>query len=294
MDMTNSQILYDLERDGYAVVPGVIPKESCEAFVQAGWNWLESFPHGFKRDDRSTWTAEHLPSGHQKGLYNRYAVNHEAFVWKIRTEPGVIKAFEEVWSTDDLIVSFDGMNISLPVNEKSGRTDIEQTEPWPHIDQDPRTIQKLELWQGIAQMSPCGPDDGGLVVLAGSHKLHQEHFDDIGGFRPDSDLGVGKNGYNFASTDADWYREKGCKEVKICANAGDLILWDSRTIHWNQNPTGKQTRFISYVCYCPRSRMSEEDLQKKREVFEGRKGTTHWPVRRISDRETHTDPLTIS
>lgn len=268
----------DLEKNGYVVVPNVIPKESCDQFVEDAWKWLESFPHGFKRDDRRTWTAEHLPSGHQKGLYNRYSVNHEAFVWKIRTEPGVVNTFEKVWSTDDLIVSFDGMNVSLPVNQEHGRTDIEQTEPWPHIDQDPRTIEKLELYQGIAQMSPCGPEDGGLVVLSGSHNLHQQHFEEIGGFRADSDLGVGKNGYNFTSEDADWYRAQGCKEIKICAKAGDLILWDSRTIHWNSNPTGQQTRFISYVCYCPRARMSEADLQRKREVFDARKGTTHWPV----------------
>jgi hypothetical protein len=33
----------------------------------------------------------------------------------------------------------------------------------------------------------------------------------------------------------------------------------------------------SYVCYCPRSLMSEKDLQTKVDVFNKRKGTTHWP-----------------
>lgn len=64
-------------------------------------------------------------------MYNRYAVNHEDFVWKIRTQPGIIKAFEQVWGTDDLIVSFDGLNVSLPINPETGRTDIEPTAPWP-------------------------------------------------------------------------------------------------------------------------------------------------------------------
>ena len=78
------------------------------------------------------------------GLYNRYAVNHESFVWKIRTlvlplpictsksltshrEPGIVRVFEQIWGTDDLIASFDGMNVSLPVNPETGRTDIETT-----------------------------------------------------------------------------------------------------------------------------------------------------------------------
>ena len=95
--------MQDLERDGYVVIPDVIPQKSCDEFVESGWKWLEAFPNGFKRDDKSTWTAEHLPFGHDRyalglsfdwqwlvddayrGLYNRYSVNHEDFVWRIRT-----------------------------------------------------------------------------------------------------------------------------------------------------------------------------------------------------------------
>ena len=77
--------LDELERDGFVVVKGVVPQKDCEAFQKSAIEWLESFPHGFKRDNRITWTAEHLPYGHEKGLYTRYAVNQEDFVWKIRT-----------------------------------------------------------------------------------------------------------------------------------------------------------------------------------------------------------------
>lgn len=43
------------------------------------------------------------------------------------SEPGIVEVFEQLWETEDLIASFDGMNVSLPVNEKTGRTDIETT-----------------------------------------------------------------------------------------------------------------------------------------------------------------------
>lgn len=43
------------------------------------------------------------------------------------SEPGIIKVFEQVWGTDDLIVSFDGINVTLPINAETGRTDIEPT-----------------------------------------------------------------------------------------------------------------------------------------------------------------------
>jgi hypothetical protein len=59
--MTKKQFLVDLERDGYVVVPGVIPQSACDGFQEAALSWLEAFPYGFKRDDKSTWTAQNLP-----------------------------------------------------------------------------------------------------------------------------------------------------------------------------------------------------------------------------------------
>lgn len=59
--MTKKQFLVDLERDGYVVVPGVIPQSACDGFQEAALSWLEAFRYGFKRDDKSTWTAQNLP-----------------------------------------------------------------------------------------------------------------------------------------------------------------------------------------------------------------------------------------
>lgn len=59
--MTIYNFLAELEQHGYTVVPNIIPKNSCQVFIDSAWNWLESFPYDFRRDDRSTWTEEHLP-----------------------------------------------------------------------------------------------------------------------------------------------------------------------------------------------------------------------------------------
>jgi len=285
--MSKPQFLIDLEENGYTVVKGVVPKEHCKEFQESALNWLEGFPYGFKRDDRSTWDNEHLPYSFKAGLYNRYAVNHEEFVWKIRTEPAIIDTFSKIWGTDDLIGSFDGLNIALPVNEKHGRTDIKPTQAWPHIDQNPRRIHLFELYQGIANLSENGPDDGGLVLLRGSQKLHEEFFKETGGWKKEQDSGADQNGYGYIKEDVEWYRNKGCEEVKVCAGEGDLILWDSRTIHWNASPVGERTRFVTYVCYCPRSLMTQEQLDKKLEVFRAHKGTTHWPQMNVIPVEKH-------
>jgi hypothetical protein len=215
------------------------------------------------------------------GLYNRYAVNHEDFVWRIRTNPGILKVFSQIWGTDDLIASFDGMNTTIPINADSGRTDIEPTPEWPHIDQNPRRIDRFELYQGIANMAPNGPDDGGLCVLKGSHLMHADHFAAIGGFRPEADMGEKENSYRYPMADFEWYKAHGAEVVKVCAGEGDLILWDSRTVHWNRSPTGTQTRFVSYVCYCPRDKMDADALADKLAIFRNREGTTHWPYMNV-------------
>lgn len=76
------------------------------------------------------------------------------------------------------------------------------------------------MYQGIANLAPSGPHDGGLCVLKGSHLRHKEFFDATGGIRLDQDAG---DSYNYKSGEEGWYRKQGCEEVKICAGQGDLI-----------------------------------------------------------------------
>lgn len=84
-------------------------------------------------------------------------------------------------------------------------------------------MNQFELYQGIANLAPNGPDDGGLCVLKGSHLMHEKHFADIGGFKAEGDAGEKENGYTLAEGEDEWYKQHGCEAVKICAGKGDLI-----------------------------------------------------------------------
>ena len=57
----------------------------------------------------------------------------------------------------------------------------------------------------------------------------------------------------------------------------DLILWDSRQIHYNKVPSSGKLRAVMYVCYTPASFASSKDLEEKALYFKERVGTTHWP-----------------
>src|SRR5262249_15128501 len=100
----------DLIRDGYAVVKGAVPKDRALSYSDRMYSLLESFGTGYDRNDPSTVHPDKLPAINEKGMLMHYAVPHEDFVWDIRSETGVISAFEKVFATEDLIVSFDAIN----------------------------------------------------------------------------------------------------------------------------------------------------------------------------------------
>jgi len=120
----------DLVRDGYAVVKGTVEKQKALAYAEEIKEWLEGFGLGYKRDDPSTNREECLPIIHQKGLLQAYGATHESFTWAVRSEPGVISAFETLYQDPDLICSFDAINVSL-----ANRKDLPANSAWPHQDQ---------------------------------------------------------------------------------------------------------------------------------------------------------------
>lgn len=91
--------------------------------------------------------------------------------------------------------------------------------------------------------------------------------------------------YTFTDADLQWFkRQPGVEEIKVETSPGDMILWDSRLVHWNRTPTGEQIRVVVYACYAPRSMASEAVLAKRRECWDKRRATTHWCASRACSR----------
>ena len=63
---------------------------------------------------------------------------------------------------------------------------------WPHMDQSP-SRPGFQLAQGIFCATKSGPDDGGLILLEGSHVLAQKMFDETGGVKVEQDRGADVN-----------------------------------------------------------------------------------------------------
>ena len=72
------------------------------------------------------------------------------------------------------------------------------------------------------------------------------------------------------------------------AKAGDMILWDSRTVHggtvYENGLSGEEAdkyeglaRLSFTVCMTQRNRASKEVLEARRQAFEKGYPTSHWP-----------------
>mmetsp|Transcript_21500 Transcript_21500/g.38630 ORF Transcript_21500/g.38630 Transcript_21500/m.38630 type:complete len:159 (+) Transcript_21500:856-1332(+) len=73
----------------------------------------------------------------------------------------------------------------------------------------------------------------------------------------------------------------------VVAQAGDLILWDSRTVHCNtpaletpteaEQPSTEFLRVASYVCMTPRELSDPTTVQLRQRAYNNRMTTGHWP-----------------
>ncbi|KAL3440561.1 hypothetical protein BJX65DRAFT_300404 [Aspergillus insuetus] len=259
----------DFFKNGYVVIKGAISAEKAAYYRSKTMGWVQSFDLGLDYDDKSTWTKDHLPYNF-KSMYLNYCAAHEKFMWEARSEPSIIEPFTKLWGTNELLVSFDGFNVTLP-----GQKDADFT-PWPHVDQSPKR-KGLACAQGLLNLTPAGPRDGGLLLMEGSAPLFDQFFKV---FPPEKEGGMSERQYDFFGFKMEhlsWFEERGCRLIKVCVDPGDLIIWDSRTLHYARLPESETIRSVIYITYTPAALGKPEDIKHKAELFHRFEGTTHWP-----------------
>ncbi|KAJ5497076.1 hypothetical protein N7463_009063 [Penicillium fimorum] len=267
----------DLENQGYAIIKNAIDPERALGYQRKALDWLTSFNLALDLDDPSTWTRENMPVHSKINTFNGYCVTHEKFMWDARMEPKILDAFAKIWGTDELLVSFDALNITLP-----NRKDKPAQKPWPHVDQSPMR-RGLHCVQGVINLSPAGPEDGSLMVFPRSNKATEGFFDT----ETDPSTWEQKDIRNFTVEEIQWFEDHGMKPHKVLAEPGDLLVWDSRTVHWGGEPTvnSNTIRTVIYASYAPVELATKETLRRKKEAFESYQATTHWPHENIVKRD---------
>jgi hypothetical protein len=224
---------------GYDVLRGVITPEEAEDFRQRAWIESTQLPHMANSD----------------------------VMWDIRTHPNIRTIFEHVWNTTDLISSFDGIGM-----RKSGEKGLELGF---HVDQD-STEDGMRAIQGVLALSRSDSLTGGTVILPASH-FH--HSDLVSRIPSSGDNWVETGHWQFIEVpDNDSIFEKCSAPVQPSLEPGDLLLWDSRTVHAVSPPTDIQTeRSVAYICLGPRKFATPKTLRQRMKAFELGIHGTHWP-----------------
>ena len=158
-------------------------------------------------------------------------------------------------------MSFDGVNISIPVNFRD--PDDAVFKPWAHCDQSPLDTG-MSCIQGIMNLNHNGPEDGGLIVLKGSSALYAQLYEAFEDKKPAEGWNT-KDRHDHTEDQLQWLYDRGCDWEKVCAEPGDLLLWDSvsrrisllwpsrcstsriqRTVHYGATPSAQTDRLA--VC----------------------------------------------
>lgn len=292
-----------LERDGVCVVRGVITAEEAARVESGYWDWLEQLGSGIRRDDPSTWTLAHwppAPSGIQKYFENAHAPPQ----WDMRTHPHPAQVFRELYGLlwERVVFSLDGFCTKLPrrddadADAAAARDNDEasakrvRARRW-HIDlgrggkhhKRPKSkrFPEVECFQSFVNITPAMREgDGGFCFLRGSHRHHAE-FGARFGMTPADCHVIGKDGTDVEEQYAFYVDEKKCAPVALEElEAGDMVIWDSRTVHCNKHGR-ERVRMCSYLCAVPSSwrKNNKQQTKKWKEYFETRRNTQHWPHR---------------
>jgi ectoine hydroxylase-related dioxygenase (phytanoyl-CoA dioxygenase family) len=87
------------------------------------------------------------------------------------------------------------------------------------------------------------------MILQGSYPLYSEFFAAHEHEAPPGGW-EWKDSYHFTESQLKWFYDRGCEWKKVEANAGDVILWDSRLIHYGAAAEGDRPRVATCECQC--------------------------------------------
>eukprot|EP00040_Diaphanoeca_grandis_P039308 m.258732 g.258732 ORF g.258732 m.258732 type:complete len:312 (-) comp36976_c0_seq1:230-1165(-) len=254
---------------GYVVIRNVATNGDVKTAKDLIWRDIESAEE-ISRDDPSTWSAWSLPS---TGLVGNLSQTEGS--WYVRGIPKVKEVFTKIWNTGDLIVSMDAVILWKPYfavgdERKSWRPYTEGL----HLDQNPFSKPHLDCVQGMMPLIAVTTESGGLQVVPGSHtnaaktafKLQNKHMKGQGDWCP-----LKRNDPMYSDAKL------------LLADEGDLILWDSRTVHGGVVGTGvpppqsELARISVTVAMTPRSKANEHICARRRAGFSRGESFNHCP-----------------
>ena len=279
---TDQAAMRYLDEHGFVVIAHALSTNEAEQAVNLLWDYLEQLGTGINRFDASTWDNDRWPVSVHGGILPSLGIGHSPAQWFIRNSTRIHQAFASVWETEDLLVSFDGVSLWRPWLANAGWKTNEGGS-WLHIDQHPIGRPGKHCVQGLVNLLPTSAETGGNVVIPGSHRL----FEQIPSlYEPRLNrIHESIDHFRFPKNDP---RLEEMQPISCHMEPGDLMLWDSRTVHCSHPGSGagmdvsKLQRAASLICMMPRSKSNAKVIERRKKALQDGTSTTNWSDRFIN------------
>jgi len=279
------EVLKIMKDKGVSMLFNVLNEEECKAMNDGMWDTAEHLTSGLKipikRDDTNTYNSIFDLGLKHGGLIQHHQWAHAQYVWDVRQNPKVAEVYKKLYG-DDLLVSFDGVNVSLGPIMSGRKRGFFRGNSWLHTDQQ-LCDSSFKCVQSWLTANPIEAGDATLRFLSGSHLLHER-------FAKEFKLtGVKDDWFIFTPEHIEWFKEQGCIDTCITCPAGSQVFWDSRTVHsgieyipqkdYPDRTTPRTYRNVVYVCF---DKKKKTTLKKRERIMNSEdswrlRSASHWP-----------------
>jgi hypothetical protein len=290
--LTHANLL-QLSAEGYTVIPGVVSRAVAEGLRSDMVALVHALEPRFVSEDFRTYSF--LPHS-VHGLFQSYRAGQSLMAWKARELMAPVFAeYYHCWP-EELVTSMDAFGFIPPGKRctTGSFTSLLSRAPsamWPHFDSGPKRAPHIHArWHDSAGwtiqselvlVDSVRDSDASLVVWPRSHL-------DFPAFCAAESRNLGPRAAQ------DWIKltneqyERGLTgayghpwvPTRVSARAGDMILWNSATLHQNVRPVRSQHagRAVVFACMQPRAWATAEQLAAKRKALLELRTTSHNPL----------------
>ena len=222
MVTVHSALRAEIEANGYAIVPGAVPRELLAAVVADIWQHTGANP-----GDRESWYKPGIVAS--TGMVEMY---HYQSMWNTRQFPHLHEIFAQVHGTERLWVSIDRTNFKPPADPAHPEHDHKG---FIHWDTDTSLYPNIPFRvQGVLALTDTAADMGGFQCVP---ELYRKLGDWIAQQPADRDPRR-PDLTGFAIT-------------KLAMQAGDLVIWTTLLPHGNGHNVSDRVRLAQYITMNP-------------------------------------------
>jgi ectoine hydroxylase-related dioxygenase (phytanoyl-CoA dioxygenase family) len=222
MVVTQSALRAQIEKNGFAVVPNVVPKDLLKAVIEDIWRHVGADPN-----ERESWYKPGIVAS--TGMVEMY---HYQSMWNTRQHPRVHEVFAEIHGTKKLWVTIDRVNLKPPADPLHPEHDHRG---FIHWDTDTSSYPDIPFQvQGVLALTDTDETMGGFQCVPELYRDLPEWIarqpSDRDARRPDL------TGYSI---------------TRVPLKAGDLVVWATLLPHGNGHNVSDRPRLAQYITMNP-------------------------------------------